>query len=65
MPGWEDNPNLNASEVIAFGYQFTGDRPQTIGQFPMPDPDQRVQNFFDASDGTNISFSFLIGQFPE
>ncbi len=65
MPGWELNPNIDASENMAFGYQFTGDREQTIGQFPTDVEDEKVQNFFVIGESTNISFRFELPQFPE
>lgn len=65
MPGWEVDPNINAAEILAYDYLFTGESLQTIGQFPTGDDDVKVVGFWDDLTNTNLSIKFDNTQFPE
>ncbi|MCK5607815.1 hypothetical protein KAR91_38395 [Candidatus Pacearchaeota archaeon] len=65
MPGWDADPNLEAANIIAYGYGFTGDDIQTFGQFSVPESTDKVQNFNIDDNVVKISFRFDAAQFPE
>ena len=65
MPGWDTDPNVDAAETLAFGFDLFGDRETTFGQFPVEDSTDKVDNFFEQTDGTNISIRFDNTKFPE
>ncbi len=65
MPGWEIDPNIDAAEIIAYGYNLMGDFEMTFGQFPVDASSEKVQNFFDYNTNSNISVRIDPNFFPE
>ncbi len=65
MPGWDIDPNVDAAEILAYGYNMFGDRVTTFGQFPVESSTDKVNNYFDIVDGSNLLIRFDATQFPE
>ena len=65
MPGWDSVPNVDAAEIIAYGYNMFGKRETTFGQFSVESSTDKVDNFFDPADGSNVLIRFDGNQFPE
>ncbi|MCK5617169.1 hypothetical protein KAR91_85690 [Candidatus Pacearchaeota archaeon] len=65
MPGSDANQNLDAAETIAYGYNLTGKRDISTAQFSVAASTDKVNNYFDVLDHTNILIRFNEPEFPE
>ena len=64
-PGWEANPNLEAAELVAYGFGFLGEVRQSVGQYPTDDPDIKVQNYVIPGGSQFFSVKFDDTKFPQ
>ena len=65
MPGWDIDPNIDAAEIIAYEYNMFGERATTFGQFSVESSTDKVDNYFNLADASNLSIRFDNTQFPE
>ena len=64
MPGSEIDPNVDAANIVAFGFNMTLRELQSFAQFPTEVETDKVQNFFTDIGKTNVSIRFDNTQFP-